>query len=349
MCQDTVELVHPLLAREIRPSHNWAEWLACWRASTTTQQLAGLLHEGFNVGFDRPQYSEQEYCRDERLEFYFSIADGWASGYFQLRSEGDGDKKYFVGYDKHQNGVREQPWKLRQQLAQKAFDMLVRNFFRPQVEEAQHSFVRGDNPPWGVHVVSGRLFPIILSFFRIEANGEIRNISSRDDAARGIPHVIDFLLALICFIFKWEEQRIESWTLKSEEVARQNVEIRQRIDSAKPWAIEVLVCLNKLNLLWEMHPSHRFGEFVGLDDVCLAKLKEIALRAELSRHSHPVWETRSVATVEEAAYVGSRSARFLLEYELRKAVHNRLLAILNAEQEAEAASRKLEQLTTTTG
>ncbi len=343
------DVVHPLLMREIRPPRNWAEWRTCWHASVTTHQLAGLLHGGFSVGFDRYERGEQEYDYIDRLETYFAIADGWADGYYQLKSEADGDKKYRVGYDKHGNIERMSLWELRQQLAQKAFDMLVRNFFRSEVEESQRSFDKGNNPPWGVSIVSGRLFPIILDFFRIEGKGGIRNISRHDEAVRGIPHVTNFLLGLIGVIFRWEEEKIESWTSKPEEVASKNVETRQRVDSAKPWAIEVLACLNKLDLLWGMHPSQRWGEFVGLDDVCLAKLEEIALQTELSEYHSPVSKSRLVTSVEEAAYVGSNSARFLLQYQLRKTVHNRLSAIQRAEWEAEEASRKLKKITATAG
>ncbi len=77
-------LFHPLLAREIRPPCNWNEWRECWKASVTSHQLLGLLHGGFNVGFNRIEYDEHQYDYIDRLETYFAIADGWADGYHQL-------------------------------------------------------------------------------------------------------------------------------------------------------------------------------------------------------------------------------------------------------------------------
>jgi len=60
--------------------------------------------------------------------------------------------------------------------------------------------------------------------------------------------------------------------------------------------------LDELNLL------HRW--ILEFDNPCLAKLKEIALRRELSSHRHPVTEDRKVADIDEACYLGSSAGGF---------------------------------------
>lgn len=337
--------VHPLLVREIRPPRNWFEWRQCWEASTTTHQLAGLLHGGFNVGFGRYEYGEQEYNYIDRLETYFAVADGWAEGYYQLQSEEDEDKdkEYFVGYDKHGNPQQNELWELRQQLARKAFDMLTHNFFKPEVEDAHRARRRGESF-WGREILSGRLLPIILDFFRIEmgSGGSIRNLSGREEPPRDQQHAVGFLLELIKVIFRWEEKKIESWTPKPDEVAKRNVETRERVESAKLWAIEVLACLYKLDLLWDIYgvQSSAWGKFVELEEPCVAKLREIALRTKLDECFTRVSKTRPVDTLEEACYAGSRVAWFLKKYELAKAEHERLSAIQKAEWDAQEAEEK---------
>ncbi len=233
------------------------------------------------------------------------------------------------------------PWELRQQVAQKAFDMLSRNFFKSQAEDALRARRHGE-APWGADIVSGRLLPIISGFFRVEENGAIRNIFRCDEPEHRMQHVTSFLPTLIRAIFKWEEEEIESWTLKPEEVAKKNVETRERIDSAKLWAIEVLAGLRKLDLLWGMYgvQPDACGKFVELDEPCLAKLKEIALRNKLDKYYARVSKDRPVVTLEEACYLGSRAAWFLKKYEVAKTEHERLSAVLEAELERRGAERR---------
>lgn len=62
-------------------------------------------------------------------------------------------------------------------------------------------------------------------------------------------------------------------------------------------------------------------------------------------HRHPVLNDRPVATLDEACYVGSMTAWFLEEYELRKREHNRLELILEAERQKEEADQQIKKLT----
>lgn len=367
MCQDTVELLHPLLVREIRPPCNWNEWRECWKVSTTTHQLLGLLHGGFEVGFDRYEHGEHEYNHIDRLETYFAIADGWADAYNQLRVQADEGKSYFVGYDQHGNSKAASMRELRQQLARKAFDMLGHNFFKLQVEDSLRPR-RPRDGLWGADIVSGRLFEIILNFFRVDEKGGIRNLSHREESAHRMQHVISFLLELIKAIFKWEEEKIESWTLKPDEVTKRNAETRERIDVAKLWAIEVLAELHKLDLLWEIFGVQSWA-FVEFDEPCLAKLKEIALRTKLDQYPLANSDARLATTLKEACYANSKTAWFLKKYDLVKAEfqrfsalneenwarrrvareeEERLAAIQKAEQQMQEAARNLRQLTATT-
>jgi len=337
------EIIHTTLTREIRLIRNWCEWLARWQAAETVEEMLGLLHFGFDATFERYKYDEKEYDYIDCLIFYFTIANGWADSYL-LELPEDKGIKYKVC---NQEGRIEEkcPRELRHQLAVKAFDMLCLKFFKTELKNSRDPYKNLDNYVWEDTIVSKRLLPVIQNFFRVEKRRfgdrmEICNLSRCDDQrSHNERQAINFIINLTKFIWKWREKEIRSY-YKSEEqelIIKQNDEMRSRLDSSKLWMIEILSELGKLDVLREW--------ILELDKACLAKLKEIALRSELKSYYYPVKENRLVASLDEARYLGSRTAWFLAEYELKMKEHKRLTLILDAERKKENADREIAKLT----
>lgn len=298
MSEEKFELVNPLLTREVRTIANWQEWVRLWHKAQTAHEMEGLLHVGFDLSFVR--YSGDEACDElDRLRLYCSVADGWADHY-ALRCNGD-QVGYLLRYEEGLS-VKKTARQLRKSLAQKAFDMLCLNFFRSKdIYSHERKIHHG-------------LFPLIQRFFRPEKETDsseyriIRNLSYNLKGSRNEQFAVDFLIALINYIWRWKDD-----VYYPNEHQR---EIRMHIDSMKPWTIEVLNRLGKLDLLRQW--------LMTLDKASFSKLKEIALRARLRKGEHPVIEARPVASLKEACYAGSEAALLLSEYKLRKKVDARL-------------------------
>lgn len=334
-------LIHNLLTREVRPIRDWSEWFDLWKKAETMEQMLGLLHVGFNMPFKLLKYGDKEYDEIDRLTFYLTAAFGWANDYL-LRLPGDEKKEYSV-YDRKKGGEhRKLPYELRQQVAIKAFDMLCLNLFKTELREPSTLAFHGI---WENFIASERLFPVIIDFFRVEEgpyrhiSGRIRNLPRHDKQSHNERVVIDFVINLINFIWEWRERKLKSWFTPEfeKETTREETEMRSRLDSAKPWTIEVLSELDQLGLLRKW--------ILDLDKASLAKLKEIALRSKLHTHRHPVKKDRQVERLDEALYIGSPAAWLLKEHEVAKREHARLTAIREAEEKKEEAEQKLKNLT----
>ncbi|MEK7117780.1 MAG: hypothetical protein AAB861_03335 [Patescibacteria group bacterium] len=340
MSESIVAPYHTLLSRDIRPIRNWCEWLQRWQAAESFEEMLGLLHCGFNVSLERGEYGEKEHNQIGRLTFYFTIAAGWED-YILLRSPADGNRSYDLGRDASGNRVTKTTSELRQQLARKAFDILCLNFFKNYLEEDRDR--ENWMWKWVAIAVSEQLFPVIQSFFRAEKRQyggiSIRNLSRSRKKSHGEQTAVDFLFNLANFIWDWREQEIRSYYSRKEELERENVSMRARVDAAKPWIVELLSWLDNLNLL-----RKRISE---LDETCLAKLKEIAMRAEIDNPSSTEFcnRKRLVVSLDEACYVGSKAAWFLKEHELWLREHTRLEAIRKAEERKRGAERELQKLT----
>jgi hypothetical protein len=98
--------------------------------------------------------------------------------------------------------------------------------------------------------------------------------------------------------------------------------------------IEVLAQLDRLDILKKW--------LLELDAACLAKLKEIAFRNKLDKYERD--EERNVATLDEACYLGSKSAWLLKEYELKKRESGRLSKIREARQRKAEADQTIAEL-----
>ncbi|HAU08013.1 MAG: hypothetical protein UW46_C0003G0009 [Candidatus Yanofskybacteria bacterium GW2011_GWF1_44_227] len=337
-----IAVLGDLSKREVRPTKNFHEWLKMWQTAKTLGELLGLLHEGFEVSLTASTYGEPDYDDIDRLIFYFLVADG----HFLLRSNSPLDPpKFRIGYDKNGNEVVRSEGEIRQIVAQKAFKMLVQNFFKGAETRKVIEYRRDDSfgSFWNKTIQSERIFNAILGFFSIHQRRyaddfEIPNLPRQRERTHHEQIAFDFLMNFVELIWEWRDPEVQSWR-KEEEIAEQKkrtAEIRKRVDEAKPWTIEVMEILGQLDILRKYIPT--------LDKASLAKLKEIAMRRKIHDYRHPVEKTRLVASLDEARFVGSRAAWLISEYELVKREGNRLEEIRSAQREIEEANERIRML-----
>lgn len=319
--------------QSVRPPENWEEWLEiATRGDQTFYEKLGHLHGIFNVQMGRHREYDIEkqeyppYRESERLILLFEIADGWADpANFDWRSSGERfsgagyrneERTYFVGYGRGNTHIRTES-EQRQALARKAFDLLCANFFKTSVLERPQDREVADEA-LAYRIVSGPLLPALKRFFRIE-EGRIRNLSRHDDRRTdGEKHAVNFLLNLSKLLWEWKDLPIR-WSGSDEEKAQQekeNATMRALVLEARPWTIEILARLGKLDLLVK--------QVLAMDTACLDKLAEIAMRAELRSYQHPVMKDRKVATIDEACYAGSQAAWLIKCHEIMAAQHRLL-------------------------
>lgn len=334
-----------LVSREVRPICNWHEFLLRWEAAVTIEEMLGLLHSGFSVScFGRAKHEESDYNQADRPIFFLRVADGWLEAE-ALRSPTDSLVGYRYGIDKNGNSIHKSLSELRQILAMKAFDLLCLNFFCPQEKGADGREGRFDRY-WSLNIVREEFFPFLLDFFRVESHRSltklvvVKNLSPGGDRSHNEKQAVSFLVDLAGFLWRWQET-CDDYQRESrkKEIEDYNLAMRARIDSAKPWMIEVLSFLGRLDVL---------KPFVfNLDEACLAKLKEIALRVEL-RCTCPGYcdcgDHRPVSSVEEACLSDSPAAWFLIRHGLVTKEVARLKALNEAAEALAEAERQLERL-----
>lgn len=327
---------HTTLSRSIRPDLNWNELMERWQTAITLEDMLSVLHRGFRGGlFENRFPGERVYDQTDRLIFYFAIADGWEDS-SSLRLPGDEMvPRLLMGYDKHDRPMQKAPCELRQVVAQKAFDMLCLNYFKtmPSIKTGHEE--RDFHRDWE-NVASERLFPVIQRFFRVK-NRKMRNLSHLNDRRSHNEWLAaEFVINLAKFIWEWREYEISHWSSHEEETKKFNMETRFRLDASKPWTIEILSALGRLDVLQQW--------MFELDKECLKKLKEIAMSNKFSEYREPVRENRPVASLDEACYLGSPAAWFLKEHELRTSEHKRLLAVARSKQKIKEAEEELKKL-----
>jgi hypothetical protein len=332
---------HTTLTREIRPDLSWHELIKSWQRAATLGDMLGILYRGFDVKmagsnwFDEPKYDDID-----RLTFYFTIADGWNDERL-LELPVDDGLKYYMGFDRHRGMVKDKsPAQLRQMLARKAFDVLCSSeFFKTELMSSENCRGKEYNEVWIETITSTRLFPVIQNFFRINEQGKIRNLTWWNEKR---PHseiiAIDFLLNLAQFIFDWQERDTDFRYSNDEkkEIEKQDAEIRSRLDKSRPWMVEILSELDRLDILQK--------RIFKLDQESLKKLEEIAMRSKFSEYRSPVLEDRLAITLNEACYLGSKTAWLLKEHELMIRERDRLQNIHDAKQKREEADRELAKL-----
>ncbi len=313
-----------------RPPQNWHQFLMRWNKYAKDDDILamlGLLHGGRSFPFVPQGYGEVAYDEVDRDVFYLSIADGWNTEDLRDGDRDDGFPAIYlggVGYS-----YRRQ---LRSHVARKAFDVLCQTFFKLEGPDRDPDLekVRGRRG----EIASERLLLALQDFFRIEKSvGEgyhIRNLrrfpgghTHGEEMARG------FLFNLVQLVWGWEKA-----SQMARGAAADNLPPRDRLEKAKPWAIDVLSILGKLDVLYEHE----------LDRVSLKHIRDIAMQTRLSSFRHPVSNDRRVATLDEACYAGSQAAIFLRTYESNRAERRRLQAVLEAERRLKAAKREVENL-----
>lgn len=323
--------VHPLLAKEIKPLKNWSEFLQSWESVNTIDQMVAVLNAGFTFSADNPV---------ERILFYLQIADGWENKNILQKPTESTERAqcYYLSGEK----IWKSPAELRQIIAVKAFQMLCQYVFKVDLL-IREDYVVYFNEVWEEEFTSELLFPAIMNFFRIEEHeisicdteATIRNLVRPWKMSEEIKPAYEFLSNLALFMWDWKvRERCEDKEKRSKRIQK-NIALRARLDAAKPWMVEVLVALDQLDVL------RRY--ILELDEACIVRLKEIALRSELYASSHCVQETRKVKTIDEACYAGSKAAWFLKEYELKNRENQRLLAIKEAEIQREIVAQKNSQ------
>jgi hypothetical protein len=335
--KQVVEIVktHPL-KREIRPPYNWCELLARWEASGNDYfWKESLLHNGFNVSLDW-HHGEKKYDEIDRLMFYFEVAESWGDYSSFALPDDRWENKYKIGKDSEGRWIEKTGPELRQNLARKAFDMLCLNFFRAVQVFEHRPCSEKFHYNWERLVVSGRLFPVIQHFFRVDKeyptlkdnnNVVLRNLSFfADRRSNNEQHAVAFILNLAHFL--WERERPDpfDYNATKEEIEKYLIDSAERIRLAKPWMIEVLAELRQLDVLEEW--------ILCLDKTCVAKLTEIALL-----RNRPQFKT-----LDEACFAGSRAAWLLKKHELMTREDKRLQEIRETELAVAEAQRKLQEL-----
>ncbi len=291
----------PIRDRTIDTIRNWHEFLMLWNQAKTLEQMLGLLHTGYSVPLEPRDCNEPWYSEVDRLEFYFfAAADGWADKR-QFRNSIDEGMYRLV------DGVQKSQSEIQLILAQKAFDILCQNFFK-KGSSALGMYALAD-----LHDYTGRFSSAILKFFRAEKeqgddNVGIRNLHNRIGGFRSSNEksAVAFLLNLAECVWTHAESQDKPHYLAW-------------LETMRPWTIELLSFLGKLDVLEK--------RLLSLDESSLAKLEEIALRSKLLWHYHPVAKDRPVATLDEACLAGSKEARLLKERDLIQAEQKRLEAI----------------------
>ncbi len=340
---------HILFSNDIVPKENWNDWLKLWFEARTLSQYISRLHCGFDASMEWNRWNrEKEYDEIDRLIFYFWVAEGWRDTDL-LCKPGDRNEKYHLGYDKDGRRIDKDMSEVRQMISSKAFEMLCSNLFNTDTSlPARVGRDEDFHPVWYV-VTSERLFPHVKSFFRVQEQyafhpGEnlIMPNLRRSGCLSGISNnekvAVEFLLNLARFIWRWGPGQTPYFG-EREDAKRQawetSVKIkRDRLDEAKPWMIEVLDQLGRLDILREW--------LLKLDKPCLTKLKEIAFRNKLYKYERD--EERNVETLDEACFLDSKAAWLLKEYEVKKKESDRLSKIREAKRKKTELDRTIADL-----
>jgi hypothetical protein len=306
---------HTYKTKEIGAIGYWSKFLEDWNNAKTVDTMLGLLHRGFTVSLGRDSYNGRDYSESDRLKFYFTVAEGWSDASLLRLTRDEGT--CFIGYGP--NGrIHKSQSEIWQTVAQKAFDMLALNLFS-KMPDVNNEF----RAQMWLEMVSDELFPAIQAFFRVDEEGEMPNGIPR--YKEKFPHsweiCLQFILDFTKFLWSWSPKPFK--TQQEEDLKTQS-----RIAEAKLLTVGVLASLHQLDVL---------DKWVPLDEQCVAKLKEIAMRARLGY-------VNKVETIDEACLAGSKAAWLVKKCELISHEKARLEKIREAEAAAKEATDRLKSL-----
>ncbi len=331
--------VSPLKSRKIRPIFNLHEWFQLFEKAGTLTEMVSLIHEIFDVDVHNRCHNEPEYEEIDRIIACLSLADGRLNSKI-LRGEGDDTfsvRLREIGWKR--NTVRSQ--ELKQKVAAKAFSVLCTNFFK--VEMIVPGSLTGKWVGW---IEGGKLIPALQHFFRLENDGfgriSMPNIDLYYKSRHEEAVTINLLLNLGKFLWEWNAEI--SWSRPEAEKQKKdeaNAKFQATLDEIKPWMLEVLWFMDKLEILRKY--ILRFKK----ED--LDKLKELALRQEVKMDPHSIERDRRVKTVDEAYLYDCDAARLLVEHQKKTDEIKRQERIKRlqkrARKNAEAAEKAQAQLT----
>lgn len=329
----TQQHIHPLLQREVWSITSWKQFLEYWSATQTMEQMVGLLHVGLAI-----PYTDQDCGIRDRIVFYLQIADSWEFGDILIGPNESTDREYTYGIDEDCQLLKASRCDLRKMVAKKAFSILCSHCFKLELgvnaDDRRYLFGFG----W-YDAFSAKIFPALMDFFRITRgnwkNSRIGNIPILETHQKKVTE--RFLGNMFKYACRRVEE-IETRTLRTGFCGKDEVVEKERLEAAKAPLVE--------RLLWVDGGVAILEEYLlKLNEQCLKVLKEEALRAELTEwDGHPVRSRRPVASIEEACYVGSPAAQLLKLYKIKKGEYDRLTSIIAAEDEVEAAKKRLKEL-----
>jgi hypothetical protein len=284
------------------PDHKkrWSDWCDKWNASTNEEDQISLLHVGYQRRFGADGIaSPQERLPHllSQIEFYLlNVGDGWQLS----RSEGTD---------------------VRTKAVERTFQFLKKGW-----PEEDHRLLQR----------APGFMQILRTFFYVNAEANtIPNLPDKKLPAH-LTHLrpmCEMVLLRICehiwrttafepLIFKYQTANPEKLAAAHAEHAARFPELCE----LKPWMIEILAALDRLDFLYEiivektdgLFPERRLRMISILDDASIQKLEEIALRTRTREHDKEKgYEFKKAKTVEEAYYMRSPAALFLKDYEIR--------------------------------
>jgi len=295
----TLDSKHPL-DRPVRTISCWEEWLRTWEAAETIEEFLSLLHWGFSKHITNRISGTYE----ERLIFYFRVANGWTSPLNMRREE----REELVFSDPHKTEKDSQRSVTTRQdarviIAGKAASVIHKVFFSqsfPILEQCDDYL--GE---WKKYV-SPTLLQTIIAFFGVcEGSYDGHDVSNLP--GKGSPqhkNVKSFLVGLAHYIWMWRPEKVNSWDSPecATIIAAQN-QLMQTIHlELRRWIIHMLCEVGEFDLL------HR-----KITSDCVEEIEVLKKRA-LARRIRSNWEfgeDQFPTTIAEAIVAGSREARFL--------------------------------------
>ncbi len=337
------QTIRPFQSRRIRPIPNWEGWKKSWDQAEQVQDMCGLLHSGFDQSL-HPKNSNSR-LRDEwkPLVLYLDVADGW-NDYFPGLLAQDETKYYFPLEDESPGDANKNETELRRIVSEKAHEVLMQRYFKTVLLRERYCEDKDWLRKWEP-VMTPEFLAQIVHFYRPEPrmSGEIRirNLSRLNGNTKLSHHeevAIAFLHRLFEFIWTWRGEEVHSYhkEVQKIEIAERNKPRREAFDKARPWAIEVLNYLNSLHILHQ--------RIYSLDEACLAKLREIALRAEIKEDFYES-ETRPATTLREAVLAHSPAAEFLILRQIKVEEKARIDQIVKARKKGAEAQQEIAELT----